>query len=178
MTQLVFKCTTVVQKALKLNADNLTVAGEDTHTIFGNWVVNQFKIGRSTAYIFMSEKSLLSFILLKGRNTLTATKLPELFLMGLDQLLTIGGYQPKDIEFLLSQYQSVGFSKTDSRPVIGNMNDLVHLYQYMVEYEGGLSQCNLSDIMIKINKTPQRNIGWLSSWKFVDQQLQLLATRE
>lgn len=51
------------------------------------------------------------------------------------------------------------------KPVnIESLNDLVNHYQWRVEREGGLSQCDLTGIIMSVNDMPQRRIGWQTSW--------------
>ena len=40
------------------------------------------------------------------------------------------------------------------------MNDLMSLYKHIIYSDGGLKYCDLNDVIRKINRTPQRNIGW------------------
>jgi len=110
----------------------------------------------------MNEDTLLSFVLFGIKKT-NVRKTPELFLRGLDQLLTIEGFTLNQINRVFEDYDTYEFTKTISKSVIGNMNDLVDLYKYSVAYDGGLKHCDLGELILKINRTPQRNIGWSKS---------------
>ena len=70
-------------------------------------------------------------------------------------------------------YHEGVFAKTDSRPDLGSLNDLVQRYQWLIEYEGGLDRCDLTGIIMGINNTPQRRLGWCSSWDMTQSKLQL-----
>lgn len=40
------------------------------------------------------------------------------------------------------------------------MNELAFLYQHYIMHDGGFNHCNLSEIITKVNQTPQRNLAW------------------
>jgi len=43
------------------------------------------------------------------------------------------------------------------------MNDLLSLYQHFITSDGGLDYCDLNEIMMRLNRTPQRNLDWCFS---------------
>lgn len=167
---LYLKCTQEVQKAVGLRKENLAESQPSTAPL-GNWYVNRFGLGQRKAYIFMSETTLLSFILFQGRKPVTVESLPNIFLAGLDQLLQMKGLPKPAIDMAFEHYDSGLYAKTDSRSDLGSMNDLVLNYQSRVEYEGGLARCDLSHIIMSINNMPQRRIGWQTSWSVVQNLL-------
>ena len=100
---LYLKCTGIVQKALGVSKV-LVVDPLPNSAPLGNWYVNRFNIGRRKAYIFMSEATLLSFILFQGKKPVTAETLPTMMLAGLAQLLQMRGFDERAIEGALVQY--------------------------------------------------------------------------
>jgi hypothetical protein len=40
------------------------------------------------------------------------------------------------------------------------LNDLGQLYNYRIDYDGGLEYCDLWKLMQAMNRMPQRNLGW------------------
>lgn len=109
----------------------------------------------------MNERTLLSFILFGVRKANTRKDvLPEMCLQGLVQLLQFEGFSPESIRRIIEDCESKAYAKTDSRKVLGNMNDLVWMYEHMIWQEGGLEQCDLTALIRKMNRTPQRNLGW------------------
>lgn len=111
----------------------------------------------------MSEATLLSFVLHQGRKPANAQTLPQMFLTGLVQLLDFMGVDADTIARVLHEYREGLFSKTDSRKVLGSMNDLVQCYCTMIEAQGGLAACDLTGTIMKINDMPQRTLGWSTS---------------
>ena len=137
----------------------------------GHWMVNRFTIERRQAFIFMSESTLLSFILLKGRVALTPQRLPEMLLVGLEQLLQMKGFAEAEIDRALQPYAVAGYAKNDNRSAMGCMKELVWNYEVLIDYHGGLAHCDLSHIILKVNTTPQRTLGWASAWDVVQSKL-------
>ena len=123
----------------------------------------------------MSEPTLLSFILYEGARPLSPITLPQMFLAGLTQLLEMRGFAEKSIAEATRHYHTGLFAKTDSRASLGSLNDLVGTYQWLVEAKGGLHSCNLSAIIMQVNKTPQRRLNWASAWDAVSTKLQMLS---
>jgi hypothetical protein len=171
---LYLKCTGIVQKVLKLPKSMLAEALPNPAPL-GNWYVNRFGIGRRKAYIFMSETTLLSFILLQGKKPVTVETLPTMLLAGLAQLLQMRGFSEDAIERAVVHYRDGIFAKTDSRSDLGSLNDLVQRYQWIIESDGGLDHCDLTHIIMGTNDMPQRRLGWCTSWVATQSKLQLLS---
>ena len=169
---LYLKCTGAVQKILGLPKTLLTDAIPSTAPL-GNWYVHCFGIGRRKAYIFMSDATLLSFILFQGKKPVTVETLPNMMLAGLEQLLQMRGISQDAIERAMVPYHEGLFAKTDSRSDLGSLNDLVQRYQWVIEREGGLDGCDLTDIIMGTNAMPQRRLGWCTSWEVTQSKLQL-----
>jgi hypothetical protein len=157
---LILKCTKKVQDYLKLKSDDL-VEPVEREEGFGTWYVNQFQVDRRKCLIFMNEKTLLSFILFGVKKTNTQKEtFPEIFLNGIVQLLQLENFPNEYIGFILENSEQSCFMKITDRKALGNMNDLIFMYKHMILSDGGLEYCNLTEIIGKINRTPQRNIGW------------------
>ena len=167
---LYLKCTQEVQKVVGLRKENLATAVPSSAPL-GNWYVNRFDLGRRKAYIFMSETTLLSFILFQGKKPVTIESLPNMLLAGLEQLLQMKGLPKAAIDKAFEHYDAGLYAKTDSRADLGSMNDLVNHYQWRVEHQGGLSHCDLTSIIMGVNDMPQRRIGGQASWDAVQSKL-------
>jgi hypothetical protein len=168
------KCTLEVQKAIGLRKENLA-ASTETEALLGNWYVNRFDIGHRKAFIFMSQSTLLSFVLFQGEIPTTQERLPTMLLAGLQQLLEMRGISNEAILRAFRHCETAAFAKTDSRADLGSLNDLVHHYQCRIEYEGGLGLCDLTRIIMSINEMPQRRLGWGTSWDAVQSKLSILS---
>ena len=51
------------------------------------------------------------------------------------------------------------------------MNDLLSLYQHFISYDGGLEYCDLDQITMRANRTPQRNLEWSFSVEALHKRL-------
>jgi hypothetical protein len=168
---LYLKCTGEVQKAIGMRKVDLADATASTAPL-GHWYVHRFSVGRTRCFLFMSEVTLLSFVLYQGRKPVNVQTLPQVFLTGLAQLLDFTGVDTGTIARALHEYREGLFSKTDSRKILGSMNDLVLCYGTMIEAQGGLAACDLTDTIMKINDMPQRTLDWSTSR---ERSLKLLA---
>lgn len=169
---LTLKCTKKVQDYLSLSQAELTDTQDQTNTLLGPWYVNQLTIDRRKVFLFMNEKTLLSFITFGARKTKTLKHdLPSIFMQQFFQLMKLMELPLEKSDQIMQDYFQAEFRKTDSRILLGNMNDLAHLYEHMIYHHGGFSHCNLSEIIYSINKTPQRNLGWKYSTDIVEEIL-------
>ena len=168
------RCT---QKLLKqLNVKNNELAEiEKPDSLLGNWYANIFTLDRRKTIIFMNERTLASFIIFGIRKD-NIKDFPLAFVHGVEQLLSMEGINKTVIDKVLEQYREISFTKTDSKSLLGNLNDLVNLYTHFILSDGGLKYADLYEVISRINRTPQRNIGWLNSAKALNEILN--ATRQ
>jgi len=169
------RCTAKVQKELGLKPCDLAEI-KPGDSLLGNWYVNIFTVDRRKTFIFMNERTLLSFIIF-GIKRSNVKNTPEAFLKGLEQLLTIEGFDIATINRVSDEYESIEFTKTASKSVLGNMNDLVDLYKHSMNYGGGLKHVDVGELILKMNRTPQRNLGWSYSIDIVTELLTGTAKR-
>lgn len=102
-----------------------------------------FKLRMKQIMLHFKQK-LKHYLYIKHVHFFNLSKLLELPLEGVNQVMD---------DYFASQY-----SKTSSRKLLGNMNDLAHLYQTTIAYNGGLDHCDLNQIIRLINQTPQSNL--------------------
>lgn len=167
---LYLKCTAQVQSIIGLTSSQLSQA-EPSVAPLGNWYINRFPLRRRKAFVFMSETTLLSFVLLQGKKPVTVETLPLMLLAGLERLLTMRGLPADAVERALAHYDTGAFSKTGNRSDLGSLNDLVFPDQHIVHHRGGLDQSDLTDIIMRINETPQQRLGWCNSWEVTESKL-------
>ena len=153
-----FRCTGKVQKEFNLKTNDLSDI-KDPDSTLGNWYVNISTIDRRKTLLFMNEKTLLSFILY-GVKKSNVGHIHETFVKALNQLLLMEGIDYPVIDKINNEYLHLEYTKTNSKSILGNMNDLMSLYKHIIYSDGGLKYCDLNDVIRKINRTPQRNIGW------------------
>jgi len=155
------RCTQKVIKELRLKEEDLRDIKKAT-SLLGNWYTNLFIVDRRKTLIFMSERTLLSFVIFGIRRD-NIKDLPIVFHNGLRQLLVIEGLDNNVISNVTKDCREIELTKTASRSLIGNLNDLMYLYKDFILTGGGLNSCDLDSITKKINRTPQKNLGWANS---------------
>lgn len=156
------KCTQAAQKAIGLRRASRVEDVACTAPL-GNWYVNRIELDGTGAFLFMSETTLLSFVLYQGKKAVTTETLPVMHLMGLAQLLDFLGIDRQTIERVVDLHDRGFYAKTDNRSTLGSMNDLAATYQFIVDREGGLDACDLTSIILQLNSMPQRTLGWRTS---------------
>ena len=125
----------------------------------GNWTANLFTEDRRKALIFINEKTLYSFMLFGVRKD-NIKNIKQVFINGLVQLLEVDGFTDQEIIFLTTEYTEIQFTKTNSKKILGNLNDITQIYKASIYENGGYKHANIGEIIYRYNRMPQRNIGW------------------
>ncbi len=160
---LVFKCTKKLQDFLSLKASDISDASSN-NTLLGAWYVNQIIINRRKVLVFMNEKTLLSFIVIGVKKSKTIKDdFTAIFLHHFFNFMKSMEFPMSKMGQMMDDYQDVQFCKTDSRQALGNLNDLVFLYEHMIYDHGSLESCDLNDVILKMNDIPQKNLGHKTS---------------
>ena len=90
------RCTGKVIKELGLKPNQLSEV-KKPNSILGNWYVNLTTIDRRKTLIFVSERTLLSFMIF-GVKKSNVGKIHTTFINGISQLLSIEGFSPEVID--------------------------------------------------------------------------------
>jgi IS30 family transposase len=152
-----------VQDFLSLKASDFSDASSN-NTVLGAWYVNQILINRRKVLVFMNEKTLLSFIVVGIKKSKTIKDdFATTFLYHFFNFMKLMEFPLGKMGEVMDDYQDSQFCKTDSRQALGNMNDLVFLYEHLIYDHGGLESCDVSDIILKMNEIPQKNLGHKTS---------------
>jgi hypothetical protein len=64
------------------------------------------------------------------------------------------------IEYLLSEHAQISIAKTNSRSVLGSMNDLSLQIKSMIFMSDGLTDVNLSEVNRQLNRIPMSAIQY------------------
>ena len=60
----------------------------------------------------------------------------------------------------MTEYQEIEYSNTNSKSVLGSMNDLAFHYKYHILSEGGVHSSALPNIIKKLNRMPMGAIEY------------------
>ncbi|WP_394146542.1 DUF6933 domain-containing protein [Vibrio atypicus] len=155
------RCTKKSQDLLGLKAQDLSEVDSESH-VLGNWYMHTFTQERRKCLFFMEEKTLMSFILVGFRKS-ESKYFHEAFKSGLLNLLELENAPREILASFENAPAAIGFTKTDSRKLVGHMNEKMSLFQDFIHAEGGFEHCDLSEITATINRMPQRQLGWALS---------------
>lgn len=114
------QCTQPVLKYLDCDPKVMSQAGS-TDALLGNWSVTDFGVDRRHAFIFMSDKSLLSFLLLEGKMKFELSNLQVLLQNGLAQLLEFMAIPQESIDAAIADLDVMAVTKTKDRSILGNL---------------------------------------------------------
>ena len=154
-----FRCTGNAQKVLRIKPSELKEIKEPD-SLLGNWYVNMTTIDRRKVILFMNEKTLYSFMAV-GVKKSNINLIHETFIILLEKLLTNDGINQDKIIRTTDEYLEFEYTKTNSRTLLGNMNDIMSFYKHMIYSScSSLKYCDMWEIINNINRIPQRNIGW------------------
>lgn len=166
------QCTQPVLKHIACDPKGMNQAG-DTDALLGNWSVTDFVVDRRHAFIFMSDKCLLSFLLLEGEMKFDLSNLQILLRNGLAQLLEFMAIPQESIDAAIADMDVMWVTKTKDRSILGNLTALVDAYQDGIYRRGGLKSFELSELILNVNNRPQRRLGWASPAEFTHELLGL-----
>jgi len=150
--------TQKVQKAAGIRPANLCEI-KDSKNALGNWTVNLFNQDRRKHLIFINHKTLYSFILTGARKE-HYKELSKVFYLGVRQLLELDGFSESQIAYLMAGLEEVQCTKTHSKSVLGNLNDLIWQYQLDFSEQGGMEFADVGEVIMRLNRMPQRNLDW------------------
>jgi len=164
------RCTGKVIKTLGLKTNDLSEITE-SDTILGNWYINEFSLDRRKWFIFMNENSLLSFVIF-GIKKSNLVSFPEPFIKGFDQLLCLEGFDAQSLVKALTGYDEIQYTKTASKSVLGNLNNITNMYKHIIRMKGGLQHTDIGEVIFRVNRMPQRNLDWKCSIEVVNELLE------
>ncbi|OEF11168.1 DUF6933 domain-containing protein [Aliivibrio logei] len=152
-----FKCTKKVQDFIGITPSELKVIVPEKFAL-GNWFVHSFEEDNHNVLVFMEEKTLFSFIIVGIQKEHIKT-LRKHFLEGLCLQMKAEGISIQTISAYAINDTVIQYTKTDSTNKVGIMNDLISLYQSRIEIEGGLSEIDIVDVAMKINRVPESHLA-------------------
>ena len=129
-------------------------------SLLGTWYVNLIEIERKKHFLFVNERTLMSFVCSGFRKSKNLKHdMYDLFISQLFTFFKQLDFSLKSLDALMAEYENITFTKTTSRSILGSMNDLTQLYRHYVWFDGGLNSCDINEIILRVNKTPQANLG-------------------
>ena len=116
-------------------------------------------VDRRKCILFVNDKTLFNFIA-ADVSSAEIRDLGILFKSLLQCVLADEGFDALAREKILSEYDELGYAKTNSRRVLGSMNDLAFHYKYHIQDAGGVHNYAVPDIIRKLNRMPMGAIKY------------------
>lgn len=147
---LILHCTKKLQSFLKISKTSLV--DTDTHVEgLGSWHLNIIELDRHLCVIAAHDQTLFNF-LIADLPRMNANQFVELFKSYLGCILVEEGFSQDWIAEQMTGFNEVGFSNTNSRQMLGCLNELSFMYSYQIEGEGGVHTPMLPEIIKKLNR--------------------------
>lgn len=151
----IIRCTAKLLKELGAKLTN----SPDQPPGLCDWHANLLRLDRKKYVLFTNDETLYSFIV-RWMKTPRSADLLEGFRLGLFKSLMNEGLAEEQVEYVLSEHAQVTITKTNSRSVLGSMNDLAFQLKYMTHMSGGLADADLSEITRQLNRIPMSAIKY------------------
>ncbi len=128
-------------------------------TALGEWYVNLVPMCRGALVVFVSERSLVT-VATPLSDVQDVGDLAAFFVIRVRNLFGMLRVSEEAEDRELCEMMEIRLTTTNSKKVLGNLNDLGHFYQTEAEDGPPGAPLGLSDIELKLCEIPQRNIGW------------------
>jgi len=124
-----------------------------------DWHANMLWLDRKKCVLFTNDQTLYS-LLVPWNKSPRLTNFIQRFRFGLLKSLMSEGLAEVQTEYLLSEYMQVTITKTNSRSVLGSMNDLAFQIKSIIFMSGGVTDVNLSEVNWQLNRIPMSAIKY------------------
>jgi hypothetical protein len=144
------QCTKKLLKELPLEPEG-TCTVSSLKPLLGNWHANLILIDRRKCVLFTNDFTLFSILVPKLKKP-DFKNLKEIFIEHLVKNLTHEGLEKHWIDKILQEYESLQFTSSKSRSVLGTMNDIVRALDFKIPDSGGLDELNILEINHYLNR--------------------------
>ncbi len=151
------RCTKNLQKEMGLKNDDL-IQQEPMPSLLGSCHANLIHIDRRKCVLFVNDKTLFNFLIPDVPRE-QIRQLDRLFRDFLQCILAEEGFNKTTIDKILQEYAEIGFANTNSKSVLGSMNDLAFHYKYHIQAKGGVHSCMVPQIIHQLNRMPMSAIA-------------------
>lgn len=152
---LVLRCTAKLLKEIgREPADTAEVAQAEGLSV---WFANLLRFDRHKCVLFTNEKTLFSFFVPDVKRE-RLRSLGDVFSEGLSERIAFEGFGKYKEKFLADR-NAIVIAKTNSRRVLGSMNDLALMIEYHIRGYGGLENIDLRQLNWKLNRVIAGPIG-------------------
>ena len=151
----IIRCTARLLKDLGIKLANIPDQPPD---IF-DWHANMLRLDRKKYVLFTNSQTLYSF-LMRWAGKPRSAEFQEQFRLKLFQSLMSEGIAEEYIKHMLDGHKQMTITKTNSRSVLGSMNDLAFQARFMVYMRGRIDDSDLREIDRELNQNPMSVIKY------------------
>jgi len=123
-----------------------------------DWHANLIWVERKKCVLFTNDQTLYSF-LIQVKKPLSED-FGKLFRLGLLKSLMSEGLDDACGAYMIGKQGAIVLTKTNSRSILGSMNDLAFQIKCMIRAMGGFVNADLSEISRELNRIPMRAIKY------------------
>ncbi len=152
------RCTKKLQKEIGLKPNDLVEEDVETGRL-GSWHANLLLIDRRKCVLFVNDKTLFNFII-PGVKKVELVKLDYHFKSYLQCILGDEGFDKIICDQIQQEYDTIGFSSTNNKSVMGSMNDLAFNYTIAIQQDGGVNRCMIPQIIYQLNRMPMKVLDY------------------
>mgnify|MGYP001563807208 CR=1 FL=1 len=150
--------TRAIAARARIKRDHLGDA-RPTDAPLGNWYVTLLPMAERNAFVYMSSRTQLSFLMLEGER-LTPEKLFISLVRGISLVLELAGYPEYVRERVMNEYRSAAFARASDLSQLGVLTNYALDYEGFIEQDGGLNRCSLDQLVIDMNARPSKKLGF------------------
>jgi len=154
----IIRCTAKLLKEMGLPKSSLVSSAAEVSPL-GGWHANLIFIGRKKCVLFANDATLFNFIVADVPRA-QIRSLGELFLFHLSCVFHEEGLEPQLVERALAACGPASFGASNSRSVLGSMNDLAFHYEWSILESGGVHSPAVPAIIKRLNRMPLKAAGY------------------
>lgn len=125
----------------------------------GDWYCHIFTVERRKGILFINERSL--FICLDiGVTKPDYRRIVPFFLDLLKRTLRQEGFGEKEVAWILDLHNDVTVDRTQVCSTIASLNNRIHDAKCIIQYKGGLDNCDIAALVHLLNDTPMKPIAY------------------
>lgn len=151
---LLIRCTQKLLQELPMG-----IANEVTALPLACWHANLLRIDRRKCLLFTHDTTLFS-LFVPGVTKPDFKHFPEMFGQALFKAMLQFEFSQVQIESMLDRCRDIRLGRTNSRSVLGSMNDMKQMIDLTVFGQGGLSATDIPGLAHMLNRTPFKAIGY------------------
>ena len=123
------------------------------------WHANLIRIDHHDCVLFTHDMMLFS-LLVPGVCNADFKQFTEMFGQALFKTMRHFDFSQQQIEYMLDSNSEIRVSKTNSRCVLGSMNDMKQMLDHTAFLHGGLAGTDMAEIFQVLNHTSFKAIGY------------------